>query len=212
MVDRELLANGIVWLVRGIAVISISLPLTAADEPWSLVAPVFGPLGAIAVAWGVWRVLAATGRSSWASTLRALALVAVPLRIATELGVLTGNVGLATVDDGGGTTAALTPGPWDAVALVTVAVTFLGVIALARHLNLTLDGVAADRWRQVMFAWSATLVILPISIAAGALELLLLSAATAVTAAALLLLTLMATYRAAEDDELGRDFEQRQPR
>lgn len=211
--DREQFASGLVWLVRGIAIVSISLPLSLADEPWSRFAPLFGPLGAVAVAIGAWQVVRATPSSRWARPLLGLAVLAVPLRIATEVGVLVDGVGTrfgAELTENGAIEAQpAAVSVWDVVALCTIAATFVGVIALGRHLQLVLEGVAADRWRQTTFAWLASLVIIPVSVLVGWVELLLLAGATLLTAGAFLVLSIAATHRAAEDDRLDEDFPQR---
>lgn len=204
--DRALLASGMTWLARGIAIIAVAIPVSLVDSAVSAAAGLFGPLGALAVAFGVWRIVAGTAETRWGPVLRGLALVAVPLRIATEVGVLLGEVGRAADAEAN---APLVLGGWDYIALLTIGATFVGVIALARHLQLALVGVAADRWKQVLYGWGISLVLVPVAVAAGFLELLLVAAAALITASALLLLTVLATYRAAEDDQLELDFPQR---
>lgn len=206
-IDRDQLATGIVWLVRGIAISALALPLVLLEAPWSLAAPVVGPLGAVAVYLGIRSVVRATPSSAMAGLLVALAAMAVPLRIAAEVGPIvtrpaaTSEATLTAVDASLGT--------WDVVALFALGVTFIGVIVLAQHLRTVLVGIAADRWRQVFYAWVVAVVSLPLALLTGAVELVLLTAAVVVTAGALLLLSLLATYRAAEDDELDAEFPER---
>jgi hypothetical protein len=207
-VSREQLSAGTVWLVRGIAISALALPLVLLEAPWSYAAPVVGPLGAGAVYLGIRDVVRATPASPVAGLLVALAAMAVPLRIGAEVGPIVtapgpvaGQAALTATDTSLGT--------WDVVALFTLGVTFIGVVVLAQHLRTVLVGIAGDRWRQVFFAWVVATVSLPLALLTGAVELVLLAAAVVVTAGALLLLSLLATYRAAEDDDLDAEFPER---
>lgn len=207
-VDRDELATGIVWLVRGIAISALALPLVLLESPWSLAAPVVGPLGAAAVFLGIRGVTRATPPSPVAGLLVALAAMAVPLRIAAELGPILTRPGRVS-SEAVLTAADTSLGTWDVVALFALGVTFVGVVVLAQHLRTVLVGIAADRWRQVFYGWVVAVVSLPLALLTGAVELVLLAAAVVVTAGALLLLSLLATYRAAEDDELDAEFPER---
>lgn len=208
-IDRTRLSAGMLWLVRGIAVTSVSMPLSLVDEPWRWASGLFGPLGAVLVLVGIRHVVSATPRSFWAMPLLGLAVLGVPMRVAIEVGVLLGQLGrgLDTIDDGD-VAAAGALGLWDVLGLLTIGVTFIGVSMLALHLREVLVKVAADRWKQVAWSWVAATVMLPVSLSVGFLELRLLTGAVIVMAFALLVISLLATYRAAEDDTLDADFQQ----
>jgi hypothetical protein len=155
---------------------------------------------------GVERVLGATGRTPVGPFLRVAAWLHVLLLVVVEAGVLGGELAVG----GAGVADAADAGlAWQVVATLAVATTAVGVVLLARHLRRCLTGVASDRWRQVTIAWVATLVALPLLLLTGALELVLLGLAIVAIAGVLLLVSLFATRRAAEDDDLDRDFEAR---
>ena len=197
--DREQLASAITWLLAGTAIIVLDLRVDAVDV-------LFDPAGGLVVALGVERVLRATPPTGAAPWLRLAAWVHVALLTLVEVGVLTGAlaVGGAGLADAAAATTA-----WQVVATAATTTTGLGVVLLAQHLRTCLTGVAADRWRQVLFAWVAVLVVLPLLLLTGALELVLLGLAVVAIAGVLLLLALLATRRAAEQDDLERDFQQR---
>lgn len=198
-VDRHLLASSMSWLLAGTALIVLDLRLGVVDV-------LFDPAGAVVVALGVERVVTATPSTVVAGALRVVAWVHVALLTGVEAGVL---LGVLTVGGAGLTDATAAPQGWQVLAGLAVASTAVGVVLLAQHLRRALTGVAADRWRQVTFAWVAALVPLPLLLLTTALELVLLALAVTAIAGVLLLVALFATRRAAEDDELDRDFEQR---
>ena len=189
--DREQLASAISWLLVGTAIIVLDLRWDAFDV-------LFDPAGAVVVAIGVERVLRATPTTSVAAALRVAAWAHVALLTIVEGGVLTGALAVA---GGGLADAAAASVAWQATATTATTTTGLGVVLLAQHLRTCLTGVAADRWRQVLFAWLATLVVLPLLLLTGALELVLLGLAVVAIAGVLLLVALVATQRAAERDE-----------
>ena len=196
-IDRELLASSMSWLLAGTALIVLDLRFQAVDV-------LFDPAGAVVVALGVERVVRATPTTKIAPWLRAVAWLHVGLLTVMEVGVLVG-----ALDVGGGGFADTTDAApaWQAVATAATVATGVGVVLLAQHLRRSLTGVASDRWRQVTFAWVATLVALPLLLLTGALELVLLALAVVAIAGVLLLVALFATRRAAEDDTLERDFD-----
>jgi hypothetical protein len=206
-IDRELLATSMSWLLAGIALLVLDVRLSAVgvgDGALGALDLLFDPVGAVVIALGIERVLAATPATTTGTVLRVVAWLHVVLSGATEVGVLTGQL---TVGGAGVADAAEATVPWRAVATATLAATVLGVGLLADHLRRVLPGIAADRWRQVTIAWLVTLVALPLVLLVGALELVFLGLAVTAIAGVLLLVALFATRRAAEDDVLDRDFE-----
>lgn len=199
-IDRQQLASAISWLLAGTAVIVLDVRVVGALDV------LFDPAGAVVVALGVERVLRATPPTSVATALRVVAWVHVALLTLVEVGVL---AEVLAVGGGGLADAAAASTTWQVIATTATTTTGLGVVLLAQHLRTCLTGVAADRWRQVLFAWLATLVALPLLLLTGALELVLLGLAVAAIAGVLLVVALLATRRAAEDDTLERDFPQR---
>lgn len=198
-IDRDLLASAMSWLLAGIALIVLDLRLDQFDF-------LFDPAGGVVVAIGISRVVRATPATSIALPLHALAWLHVALLTGVEVGVLTGELAVGGVGLTDSTEASLL---WQVVATAETVVNALGVIALAQHLRRCLVGVASDRWRQVTISWVASLVALPLLLLTGALELVFLGLAIVAIAGVLLLVSLFATRRAAEDDDLDRDFEQR---
>ena len=198
-IDRDLLASSMSWLLGGIALVVLDLRLGEFDV-------LFDPAGGVVVALGLHRVVRSTPSTVLAGPLLALGWLHALLLVVLEAGVLTGAVavggaGLADTSDA-------TLG-WQVVATATTVVNAVGVITLAQHLRRCLVGVASDRWRQVTIAWVASLVALPLLLFTGALELVFLGLAIVAIAGVLLLVSLFATRRAAEDDDLDRDFETR---
>lgn len=198
-IDRDLLASSMSWLLAGTALIVLDVRFEAVDVLWD-------PAGALVVALGVERVRRATPTTGIGQLLRAVAWLHVALLLVVEIGVLTGEV---AVGGGGLADASEAAAPWRVLATSATTTTGIGVVLLARHLRTVLTGVASDRWRQVTIAWVATLVALPLLLLTGALELVLLGLAVTAIAGVLLLVALFATRRAAEEDILDRDFDER---
>lgn len=197
-IDRDQLATGISWLLGGIALHVLDVRIGRVDL-------LFDPAGSLVVLLGLRRILAATPPTAVAPWITALAVLDVVAVTALEVGILAGDVvvgaaGFAPDDE--------SPAGWRALAAVTQATTAVGVVLLARHLRTVLTGVASDRWRQVTIAWVAALVAMPLVLLVGALELVFLGLAAVAIAGVLLLVALFATRRAAEEDDLDRDFPQ----
>lgn len=198
-IDRERLASGISWVLGGIA-------LTVLDIRIGRVDLLFEPLGAVLVLVGIRRILAATPPTRAAPWLHAFAVLDLVLVSATEAGILLGEVAVGAAGFAESTDTDIA---WQAVAGAAQLTTVVGVLLLARHLRQVLTGVASDRWRQVAIAWVAALVALPLVVATGVLELVFLGLSIVAIAGVLLLVALFATRRAAEEDDLDRDFPDR---
>ena len=195
-IDRDLLASGISWLLGGIAVTVLDIRIGRLDL-------LFEPVGAVLVLIGIRRILAATPPTPVAPWLLGFAVLDLVLVSATEAGILLGEVAVGASGFAESTDTDL---GWQVLAGAAQLTTTVGVLLLARHLRRVLAGVASDRWRQVTIAWVGTLLAMPLVLATGALELVFLGLSIVAIAGVLLLVALFATRRAAEDDELDRDF------
>lgn len=195
-VDRDGLASAMSWLLAGTAVIVLDARIGTADV-------LFDPVGGMVVAVGVERVVRATGATQWSGLLRLAAWLHAALLLAVEVGVLSGAL---AVGGAGLADATEATGPWAGVAFAATTSTSVGLVLLGLHLHRSLTGVAADRWRQVGFAWAAELVLFLVVQVTQALELVFLMLAAVAIAGVLLLVAMFATRRAAEEDDLDRDF------
>ena len=206
-IDRQRFAAAISWLLAGTALVVLDVRLSAVGvtaDGMAAVDLLFDPVGAVVVALGVERLRAATPPTAVGTWLRVVAWLHVALVVATEVGILAGELVVGGV--GVADTTEASP-VWRAVATAALIATVVGVVLLAQHLRRVLTGVASDRWRQVTIAWVATLLALPLVLLVGALELVFLGLAVTATAGVLLVVALLATRRAAEEDTLDRGFE-----